>query len=240
MERLDTMSQDQSERAAPRITVPVVISESAVVPVLRAASADRFPAVAEVLLDAGVRVLEVTLTSRGALQAIAALAKQLPTGSCIGAGTVLTADDATAAIEAGAQFLVAPTRSLAVTTVAIAYGVPSFSGAFTPTEVLTAWEDGASAVKIFPASIGGPEYLRAIAAPLPCIPLMPTGGIGLAQVPDYIRAGAIAVGVGGPLLRDAPDPDGDLNALGSRARALIEGIGETLAARVDTDHAPHR
>ena len=107
-------------------------------------------------------------------------------------------------------------------------------GCVDPTEVLTAWEESASAVKIFPASIGGPDCLRAIAAPLPGIPLMPTGGIGLAQVPDYIRAGAIAVGVGGPLLRDAPDPNGDLNALGSRARALVESLGATLA-RAETN-----
>lgn len=233
MERLDTVSQVQSDSAGARVALPQVFWDAGVVPVLRAASADRFPAVAEILLDSGARVLEVTLTSRGALEAIASLAKQLPTGACLGAGTVLSADDAIAAIDAGAQFLVAPTRCHAVTTVALAHGVPSFAGALTPTEVLEAWNDGASAVKIFPASIGGPEYLRAIAAPLPGIPLMPTGGIGLVEAPDYIRAGAIAVGVGGPLLGDSTDPDGDLAALGRRARTLTESIGEAVGARVE-------
>lgn len=225
------MSQSRTERAAARIAVPQAVLDSAVVPVLRATSADRFPAIAETLLDAGVRVLEVTLTSSGAIDAIAGLARQLPTGACLGAGTVVTADDAIAAIQAGAQFLVAPTRSRDVTRVALEHGVPSYSGALTPTEVLEAWDDGASAVKIFPAFIGGPEYLRAIAAPLPGIPLMPTGGIGLTEAREYVRAGAVAVGVGGPLLRDAADPGGDLVALGKRARALVDSIDEVLATR---------
>lgn len=200
-----------------------VLSEARVVAVLRAADAGRFGAIAAVLADAGVRCIEFTLSSAGAVEALRAFARDMPADVALGAGTVLDASMAEAAVEAGATYLLSPALSPDVVERGRQLGVPVIPGAFTPSEILSAWRSGASAVKVFPASIGGPSYLRAVLAPLPDVPLVPTGGISVDAAPDYLRAGALAVGLGGPLLGDAGQ-GGDLGALRDRAEALVAGV----------------
>jgi len=200
--------------------VTAAIIDSGVVAVLRAPSADGFAAVADVLVDAGITAIEVTLTSEGSIDAIAGLRRQLPAEVAIGAGTVLTADQAKAAVAAGAAYLVSPVldRGLAGT-----FGVPFYPGALTPTEVFTAARDGAPLVKIFPAASVSPAYLRDLHAPLPGIRLMPTGGIGIGDIAAWLTAGASAVGLGGPLLGDAA-AGGSLVALAERARRAADAV----------------
>jgi 2-dehydro-3-deoxyphosphogluconate aldolase / (4S)-4-hydroxy-2-oxoglutarate aldolase len=162
------------------------------------------------LIDCGIGCLEVSLTSAGALDAITELAAN-GGGALVGAGTVLTADDARRAHSAGATFLVTPGLGPAIA----AAGVPVIGGALTPTEIIAATESCA-AVKLFPASLGGPAYLRAVRAPFPDVAFIPVGGVGLDEVQPYLSAGALAVGVGSPLVEDACD-GGDLRALARRA-----------------------
>jgi len=193
-----------------------------VVAILRAADAGRFLEVGRVLYEAGVRAVEVTLTSAGALEALARLREELPADALLGVGTVRSAADAERAVGAGATYLIAPDFRPEVVTWAVERGVPVVPGALTPTEIAAAWGAGATAVKVFPVSaVGGPAYLKAVRAPLPEVPLVPTGGVGIDDIGAYLDAGAVAVGIGSPLLGDAGDPGGDLDALGGRARRAV-------------------
>lgn len=171
------------------------------------------------LLKEGVRIVEVALTTPGALHAIDAIRAAAPAGALIGAGTVLTAADVADVAAAGAHFVVTPAVVESIPE-AVRRGLPVAAGALTPTEAYTAVRMGASAVKLFPASLGGPAYLRALRDPFPELPLVAVGGVGLAEMPAYLDAGAIAVGVGGPLVGDAAS-GGDLDALRVRARAYL-------------------
>lgn len=207
--------------AAPDTATAAVI-RSGVVAVLRAATAEGFSAVADVLVDSRITALEVTLTSRGALNALAGLVRQLPE-AVVGAGTVLTADDAKACLDAGAAFLVAPVLVPEVSAVGAAAGVPVYPGAFTPTEIFTAARGGAPVVKLFPASTVGPRYVKDLHGPLPGVRIMPTGGIDLGDVATWLSAGAVAVGLGGPLLGDAA-AGGSLSALATRARRAADAV----------------
>jgi 2-dehydro-3-deoxyphosphogluconate aldolase/(4S)-4-hydroxy-2-oxoglutarate aldolase len=198
--------------------------------ILRAKSADRFVEVAKTLVDSGVKCLEVTLTSGGALEAIGELRAALPDDINIGAGTVITSDAARSAIESGAEFLVSPSCEIDVIAVAAEAGVGSYPGAFTATEILIAWRAGASAVKLFPASAVGPSYVKNLAGPFPDIPILPTGGIELDQIGAWIRAGVVGVGLGGPLLGDAAG-SGDLEALAERARHALSEAKAALPGR---------
>lgn len=193
------------------------LREQRLLAILRGADRAALVAAGLTLIDCGISCLEVSLTSTDALGAIDDLASKAGADALIGAGTVITADDLPRARDAGAQFVVTPGLCAAVDE-ARAAGVPALVGAFTPSEVIAAAERGA-AVKLFPASCGGPEYLRAIRAPLSDIPIVPVGGVDLESVPAYLAAGAVAVGVGSPLLGDAIK-DGDLAGLASRARAF--------------------
>ena len=197
------------------------LRDTAVMAILRSAQPTHVEAVARTLVDAGITCLELTLTIPGALDLLPQLNAALPSGLDLGIGTVTTAEQAGAAIHAGAKFLVCPAVSLGVLEVATANGVPCYPGAWTPTEVLTAWEAGATAVKLFPAASGGPAHLRRLRDPLPDIPMLPTGGVAIDQAGDYLRAGALAVGLGSPLVGDALD-GGDLAALGTRARQALD------------------
>jgi 2-dehydro-3-deoxyphosphogluconate aldolase / (4S)-4-hydroxy-2-oxoglutarate aldolase len=219
----DTTPEGAPER--PRIPVGGQLAATRVVAILRAENADRAEAVADVLVEAGVRSLELTLTTRGALEVVERLAARLPDEVEVGAGTVLTAQEVDRSVDAGAVFVVSPTVEEEVIAAALRRGVASYPGAFTPTEIGGAWRAGASAVKLFPAGTLGPGYLKAVRAPLPDIPLVPTGGIDAAAVGDWLRAGALAVGMGGPLIGDALEPGGDLRALADRARAVVEAAG---------------
>lgn len=213
------MSAHQSE-ILQRLTTPPVMA------ILRAASATRLPDVCEVLYETGIRVMEFTFTTPGALEALVATRHRLPADVVLGTGTVLTAGDVDGSAEAGAEFLVSPITAPALMQRAADRGLPYFPGAVTPTEIMAAWQGGACAVKISPAGpIGGVAYIKAVRAPMPDIPLMPTGGIGVDEVADYLAAGAVAVGIGGPLQGDAAEPGGDLAALGDRARRALQSAG---------------
>ena len=201
-----------------------------VVAILRAAGAGRFLEVGRVLYEGGVRAVEVTLTSEGALEAFGRLREELPGDALLGVGTVRSAGDAERAVDAGAAYLVAPDFRPEMVEVALRRGVPVVPGGLTPTEVAAAWAAGATAVKVFPVSaVGGPAYLKAVRAPLPEVPLVPTGGVGIDDIGGYLAAGAAAVGLGSPLLGDAGDPGSDLDALAERARRAVAAA--TGAAR---------
>jgi 2-dehydro-3-deoxyphosphogluconate aldolase/(4S)-4-hydroxy-2-oxoglutarate aldolase len=194
--------------------------EPPVVAILRASSAARFPEVAAALHEAGVTAVEFTLTTPGALEALRECAGH---AHPLGAGTVLTAEDADKAVEAGAAYLITPTVALEVIAEGRRLGVPVIAGALTPTEIHQAWTAGATMVKVFPASVGGPAYISAVRAPLPHVPLVPTGGIGVADAAAYLAAGARAVGMGSPLIGDACS-SGDLDPLRDRVHTLLETL----------------
>ncbi|WP_067507305.1 bifunctional 4-hydroxy-2-oxoglutarate aldolase/2-dehydro-3-deoxy-phosphogluconate aldolase [Actinoplanes sp. TFC3] len=195
------------------------IVRSGVVAVLRAPTADYFSAVSEVLVAAGITALEVTLTCAGAMEALGGLRRQLPAHVALGAGTVLTADDAKASVDAGAAFLVSPVLVPDID----GFGVPVYPGAFSPTEIFTASRAGAPLVKLFPASAVGPGYIKDLHGPLPDIRIMPTGGIAIADVAAWLSAGPAAVGLGGPLIGDAAT-GGSLSALAARARRAVDAV----------------
>ncbi|MGW0432486.1 bifunctional 4-hydroxy-2-oxoglutarate aldolase/2-dehydro-3-deoxy-phosphogluconate aldolase [Micromonospora sp. NPDC003197] len=171
------------------------------------------------LLAEGVRIVEVALTTPGAPLAIETLRGQAPAGALVGAGTVLTTADVADVAAAGAQFIVTPALAESIPE-AVGRGLPVSAGALTPTEAYRAIELGASAVKLFPASVGGPAYLKAVREPFPNIPFVAVGGVGLAEMSAYLNVGAIAVGVGGPLVGDAAS-GGSLADLRTRARAYL-------------------
>jgi len=190
------------------------------VAILRAGTARHFATVGAVLIEAGVTAVEATLTTPGALDAIARLAREAPSHVRIGAGTVLTGDEARACVDAGASFLVSPVVAPQVIAAGAALGVPTYAGALSPTEVHAASRAGAPIVKLFPASAVGPGYLRDLRGPLPDVRIMPTGGIGLDDIGTWLAAGAVAVGLGRPLVGDAAD-GGSLDALRGRARRAV-------------------
>jgi 2-dehydro-3-deoxyphosphogluconate aldolase/(4S)-4-hydroxy-2-oxoglutarate aldolase len=167
-----------------------------VMAIVRAPTAERAKILVNELAVHGVKLMEITLNTPGALDLIAATSGEFKT---VGAGTVLTVTDARDAVAAGAAYLVTPAVIPAVLEEAGRLDTPVICGASSPTEVLQAWQGGATAVKVFPASLGGPAYLAALLAPLPDIPLVAVGGVEIDDVPEYLNAGAIAVGIGSPL-----------------------------------------
>ena len=201
------------------------IREVGILPVVRAASADEALAAVEAIRAGGIAILEITLTVPGAIKIIADLTRRLGDQALIGAGTVLDADSARACVDAGAQFVVSPSLDIATIETCNALDVPVFPGALTPTEVVTAWKAGADAVKIFPAnSVGGATYLKSLKAPLPQIELIPTGGVSLKNVAEFIAAGALAVGVGADLVDLAAIRKGDAAAVTEKARQYVAAV----------------
>ena len=200
--------------------VSAAVVHSGIVAILRAPTSDGFAAVADVLVGAGITALEVTLTSHGAIDAIAGLRRQLPESVAIGAGTVLTADDAKASVDAGAAFLVSPVLDVSLVTNS---AVPFYPGTSTPTEMYGAHKAGAPLVKLFPAAGLGPRFLRDVRGPLPQINVMPTGGVKIEDIADWLLAGAKAVGVGSPLVGDAAT-GGSMKALAARARHAVSAV----------------
>jgi 2-dehydro-3-deoxyphosphogluconate aldolase / (4S)-4-hydroxy-2-oxoglutarate aldolase len=181
------------------------------------------------LIECGIRFLEVSLVTTDALRVIAEVAGRAPEGCLIGAGTVLTREDVARAQEAGARFMVTPavTESVAES---VSRGIPVLAGALTPTEVVTAMGLGATAVKLFPSATGGPAYLRALRDPLPRVPFVPVGGVNAALAAEYLAAGAVAVGIGSPLVGDAVR-GGDLNALRTRTAEFLTVAEASRACR---------
>jgi len=202
---------------------PQLILNTGVIGVVRTKSSTQLLRVAEAICKGGVRCVEITMTTPGALRAIEAASEKL-TGVLMGAGTVLDATTARQAILAGAEFLVTPTVEVDVIEMAHRYGVVVIPGAMTPTEILTAWEAGADMVKVFPASVLGPSYLKAVRGPLPQIPLVPTGGITADNAGEFIHAGAVMVCAGGWLVDKKAVAEGRYEFLTERARQLLNAV----------------
>ena len=208
-----------------RVSLQQAMKVCPAIAILRSSSAARYVDVSEVLVDAGIRAVEFTFTAPDVADAIRAYAKRKPADIALGAGTVTTPEQAREAVEAGATYLISPTVCLPVIEEGARLGVPVLPGAFTPTEILSAWRAGAAMVKVFPASaLGGPSYIKAVRGPLPEIPLVPTGGVDASNAAAYLAAGAVGVGVGSPLVADACEPGGDLDALAARARELVAAV----------------
>ncbi|MFI9455697.1 bifunctional 4-hydroxy-2-oxoglutarate aldolase/2-dehydro-3-deoxy-phosphogluconate aldolase [Amycolatopsis sp. NPDC052450] len=204
--------------------------ENRLVAILRAADASRFADAATVLHAAGVRVLEAALTTPGATDAIKTIRKKLGDDAHIGAGSVREVSDVDISADAGATFLVTSTVNPLVMERAHERGLPVICGALTPTEIDQAWRLGAAAVKVFPiAAVGGIAYLRAIRAPMPDIPLVPTGGVHLADVGKYLDAGSIAVAAATPLLGDALTSSGSLTDLATRASEFVAAAAKYVS-----------
>jgi 2-dehydro-3-deoxyphosphogluconate aldolase/(4S)-4-hydroxy-2-oxoglutarate aldolase len=204
-----------------RIAVPDALSQTRVVAILRGVDAALTAEVAEALLAGGVRALEVTTNTPGALGTVSRLRVALGNRAVVGIGTVLDVAGARAAIDAGAEFLVCPHTDPAILDEAARRAVVCLPGALTATEVLLAWHAGAAAVKLFPATVG-PAYLRALRGPLPDIPLVPTGGVTLDNAADWMAAGAFALGLGAALVDESLVAQRRFDALAQRARAFVD------------------
>ncbi|GAA5188744.1 bifunctional 4-hydroxy-2-oxoglutarate aldolase/2-dehydro-3-deoxy-phosphogluconate aldolase [Rugosimonospora acidiphila] len=191
--------------------------------ILRGRNAAHLDGVIDTLVESGVRTLEVTLNTPDALGALHRASARLGGAAVLGAGTVRSTSQARDALEAGARFLVSPHTDAEIGQVAMEARAGWLPGAFTATEVSTAWAAGATAVKLFPARLGGPRYLRDLREPLDDIPMVPTGGVSAESVADWFAAGAAAVGAGGPLVGDALDT-GDLDGLRTRARVMVAAV----------------
>lgn len=201
-----------------------LINNTGVIGIMRAKSSDQLIEAADAIREGGVRVIEVTMTTPGALKVIETAANRYGDDILFGAGSVLDPETARQAILAGAGFIVAPTLSLPTIHLCRRYDIPVVPGCFTPTEILTAWEAGADLVKVFPAGFGGPKYIKAVRAPLPYTELIPVGGVNLSTTADFIRAGAFAVGVGSELVDQKLLDNGDMAELTRRATAFIAEV----------------
>ncbi len=193
-----------------------------IVAIIRAPSGELLADVARTLYEAGIDVIEVTFTVPGVLDIISQVSRALGDKILLGAGTVLDPESARAAFLAGAEFLVSPHVNTDVIRLANRYDKLVMSGAFTPTEVLTAWEAGADVVKVFPADVGGPSYLKSLHGPFPQIRLLPTGGVNLETLPAFLNAGACAVGLGSSLVEKQAVAEGNLQRIGDLARQYVE------------------
>lgn len=201
------------------------IKENGIVAVIRGAKAENIISVARALHDGGIRTLEITVETPKVLSLIEQVSYELGEDSIVGAGTVLDPETARAAIMAGAKFIFSPTVNTETIKMAKRYGIVSIPGALTPTEILTAYEHGADLIKVFPANVFGPKYLKDIQGPLPQIPLMPTGGVDLSNVGDYIRAGAVAVGLGNSLVNFKKEINNDyLQNITHVAKQFVEEV----------------
>jgi len=208
-----------------RATLRSTLIESRITAIIRLDDLSAFEPLAETLLDAGIRCMEFTLTNRDALKAVKQLRKNnriFDNGEAIvGIGSVRNRDDAQAAIDAGAQLLVSPTVVMDMIELANQNDILCAPGAYTPTEIDTAWQAGADVVKVFPATALGPNYMRAVLAPLPDVYLMPTGGINLGNMADYLNAGCVALGIGSSLVSPMLTHDRDWEGLGELARRYV-------------------
>src|SRR5215475_15373624 len=208
------------------------IVEVGIVPVVRATSAKQATQAAEAVCAGGIPIVEITMTVPGAVEVIKQLATSVGSQVLIGAGTVLDAETAQRCLDAGAQFLVSPGFDAETVELANRFGKLVMAGALTPTEVITAWKTGSDFVKIFPCgSVGGAKYIKALKAPLPQIPMVPTGGINLNTAAEFIQAGSAALGIGGELVPAAALKSGDTKAITDIARQLLVIVRETRAAK---------
>lgn len=201
-----------------------IIGETGIVAILRASSSDHLLHACDALLAGGIRAVEVTLTTPSALATITAARKNFRKELYFGAGSVLSPNAAQSAIDAGAQFIVAPSLNFTVITHCLDRNIPIMPGAFTPTEIVNAWEAGATMVKVFPANLGGPELIKALKAPLPQIAMAAVGGVETENAAAFIRSGASALGVGSSLVNDRLLVSGNFGEIQRRAARFIEEV----------------
>jgi len=207
------------------------IAEIGIIPVVRAGSVSAALAAAEAVSLGGIPVVEITMTVPGAVDVIAQLAKSSARNVLVGAGTVLDADAALRCIDAGAQFLVSPGFDPSTVQVANNSSILMMAGALTPTEVINAWKAGSDLVKIFPCgTVGGAKYIKALKAPLPDIPMVPTGGVNLSTAADFIHAGAEALGIGGELVNLSALGTGDTHSITETARQFVDIVRQARGA----------
>jgi 2-dehydro-3-deoxyphosphogluconate aldolase/(4S)-4-hydroxy-2-oxoglutarate aldolase len=200
------------------------IRETGVIAIMRAQSSDQLIAAADAIKKGGVRAIEVTMTTPGALGVISEAKARYGSDVVFGAGSVLDPETGRAAILAGADFVVSPILNLGLIELCNRYGVATMPGCYSPTEVITGWEGGADLIKLFPASVGGPDLVKAILAPLPQVQIVPVGGVNLDTAADFIRKGAAALGVGSSLVSQKLLDAGDLDELTRRAAAYVEEV----------------
>lgn len=213
------------------------IAEVGVVPVVRASSADEAMQVIEAIRAGGVPVLEITMTVPRAVRVIEQVADRYGDEVVVGAGTVLDAETARACILAGATFIVSPSLNLATIELCQRYSIIVTPGALTPTEVVTAWQAGADAVKIFPCSaMGGAKYLKSLKAPLPQVEMIPTGGVSLSTAAEFIQAGAFALGVGADLVDTKAIRAGQPEKVTEAARAYVAAVRDARAGTKTSAH----
>jgi 2-dehydro-3-deoxyphosphogluconate aldolase/(4S)-4-hydroxy-2-oxoglutarate aldolase len=207
-----------------RTDVVTRIEALGVVAVIRLKDPTRLRAVVDAMAQGGLRALEVTMTVPGAVGLIRELAPALPAGFLLGAGTVTDAATAHAVIDAGASFVVGPVFRPEVIAACHQHDVAAMPGCFSPTEILAAHECGADIVKVFPATGLGPQFIKDVRAPLPQVKLMPTGGVTLDNAGEWIRAGAVAVGIGSALLDAKAIESGRYDVISANARRVVEDV----------------
>ena len=207
------------------------ILEGGIVAVVRSETSEPLVKVVEALVMGGVTAAEVTFTVPDAIDVIRAVRRAVGDSLVLGAGTVLDSETARAAILAGAEYIVSPIVNLDVIRLCRRYDKPVMPGAFTPTEVVTAWEAGADIIKIFPADVGGPSYLKSLRGPLPQIRLMPTGGVDLSTAESFLKAGACCLGVGSSLVEPKAIASGDfarIRDLATQFRKIVQQTRNAL------------
>lgn len=207
-----------------RRRVVSAVERAGVVAIIRMKEPQKVRAVFEAIAEGGVTVIEVTMSVPGAVDLIRQIATSLPKDCILGAGTVLDGETAARVIDAGASFVVSPVLRRDVIGTCRGLDAAVMPGCFSPTEILDAWEAGADIVKVFPATALGPGYLKDLRGPLPQVKLMPTGGVTLDNAGDWIRAGAVAVGVGTALLDAGAIADGNYAQLRANAERIVRSV----------------
>ena len=198
--------------------------ENGVFAVIRMADSKKLMKVIEAVSKGGVKNIEITMTVPNAVEIIRELAKANSGDSIIGAGTVLTKEDAKAVIEAGAQFVVSPIMNPEVIATCKELDIPCMPGCYTPTEVIAGWKAGGDIIKVFPATTLGPRYFKDLLAPFPYLKLLPTGGVSITNVHEWVNAGALTVAIGGDLLDKKAIADENWDALTERAKTLTDNF----------------
>lgn len=201
-----------------------IICETGIIAIVRAQSSDQLIAAADAIKKGGIKAIEVTMTTPGALGVIAEARERYGSDVIFGAGSVLDPETGRAAILAGASFVVSPTLNFELIELCNRYAIPVVPGCYSPTEIINGWEAGADLIKLFPASVGGPRLVQAILAPLPQVRIVPVGGVDLDTAADFIRKGATALGVGSSLVNQKLLDAGDMDELTRRAAAFIEQV----------------
>ena len=200
------------------------IRSEGIIAVIRMKDPDRLAKVVMAIREGGVKCIEITMTVPGAVEIIAGMVRTAPADVLVGAGTVTDKGTALEVIAAGSKFVVSPVFRPDVVSVARAAGVIAVPGCYTPTEILTAWEAGADLIKVFPSTSLGPKYFRDLSGPFPHIPLMPTGGVSIDNVGDWVKAGAVAVGIGGDLLDSKAIAEGRYDVLTEKAARAVRNF----------------